>query len=113
MLVYSKLHMQSTAQVKGSAKKMVTVVATRELKAGDVLRRFKGEAAQDEPRRGNNNNRYIVVGVVAVGVWKVVAAHGILFTCVLCFSYFFHWYMCVMMMICTAFLVMVTALACC
>ena len=33
---------------------MVTVVATQELEAGDVLRRFKEEAAHDEPRRGNN-----------------------------------------------------------
>ena len=43
-----------TAQVKGSAKIMVTVVATQDLKPGDVLRRFKEETAQDEPRRGNN-----------------------------------------------------------
>ena len=47
---------------------MVTVVTTQELEAGDVLRRFKAEAAQDEPRRGNNNNRYIVVGLVAASV---------------------------------------------
>ena len=39
---------------------MVTVVATQELEAGDVLRRFKAEAAQDEPRRGKNYNEYIV-----------------------------------------------------
>ena len=31
---------------------MVTVVATQDLEAGDVLRRFK--ASQDEPRHGNN-----------------------------------------------------------
>ena len=37
--------MHYTAQVKGSAKIIVTVVATRELEPGDVLRRFK--AAQD------------------------------------------------------------------
>ena len=45
---------QLTTQVQGSAKRMVTVVATQELEPGDVLRRFKEEAAQDEPRRGNN-----------------------------------------------------------
>jgi hypothetical protein len=39
---------------------MVTVVATQELEAGDALRRFKAEAAQDEPRRGKNYNGYIV-----------------------------------------------------
>ena len=59
---------QSTAQVKGSAKIMVTVVATQKLEPGHVLRRFKEEAAQDEPRRGNN---IVVVGVVAVGVRKL------------------------------------------
>ena len=42
-------------QVKGSAKIMVTVVATKELEAGDVLRRFKAEATQDGPHDGNNN----------------------------------------------------------
>ena len=71
MLVYSKFRTQSTAQVKGSAKVMVTVMAIQELEAGDVLRQFGAEAAPDEPRRGNNNNRYIVVGVVAVSVWKL------------------------------------------
>ena len=37
---------------------MVAVVATRELAPGNVLRRFKAESAQDEPRRGNNDTRY-------------------------------------------------------
>ena len=68
MLALSNIHRESTAQVKGAAKIMVTVVATQELKAGDELRRFKAESAQDEPRRGNNNNRYIVVGLVAASV---------------------------------------------
>ena len=68
MLVYSNIRTQSTAQVEGAAKIMVTVVATRELEAGDVLRRFKAEPAQDNPRRGNNANRYIVVGLVAASV---------------------------------------------
>ena len=60
MIVYSNIHSKLNAQVKGAAKKMVTVVATRELEAGDVLRRFKAETDQDEPRRGNNNNRYVL-----------------------------------------------------
>ena len=55
---------QLTAQVKGSANIMVTVVATQELERGDHLLRFKEEAAQDEPRRGNNT---VVIGLVAVG----------------------------------------------
>ena len=59
---------QLSAQVKGSAKIMVTVVATRELEPGAVLRRFKAESAQDEPRRGNNKE---VVGLVAVGARKL------------------------------------------
>ena len=63
---------------------MVTVVATQELEAGDVLRRFKAEAAQNEPRRGNNTNRYIVVGVVAVGVWKLSLHNGGFFSSVCC-----------------------------
>ena len=57
MLVYSNIHREATAQVKGAAKIMVTVVATKELKAGNLLRRFKAQAAQDEPRRGNSNDR--------------------------------------------------------
>ena len=47
------------AQVKGAAKIMVTVVAIQELGAGDVLRRFKAETAQDDVRDGNSNNRYL------------------------------------------------------
>ena len=47
---------------------MVTVEATRELEAGDVLRRFREQDAQDEPRRGNNNNQFIVLDLVAVAV---------------------------------------------
>ena len=70
MIVYSKIHRKLNAQVKGAAKKMVTVVATRELGPGDMLRRFKAETDQDEPRRGNDNNRcmvlYILGGVIAV-----------------------------------------------
>ena len=37
-----------TAQVEGSTKIMVTVVATQDLKASDVLLRFKAEASQDD-----------------------------------------------------------------
>ena len=35
------------------------MVATQELKRGDVLRRFKAEATQDEPRGGKSDNQYI------------------------------------------------------
>ena len=59
MLVKSNIYRELTAQVKGAAKLMVTVVAIQDLEAGDVLRRFKAEAAQDEPRHGNDNNRCI------------------------------------------------------
>ena len=48
-----------TVQVKGSAKRVVTVVATQQLEAGDELWRFEAEAAKDEPHGGSNNNRYI------------------------------------------------------
>ena len=60
---------------KGSAKIMVTVVATKDLKAGEVLRRFQAKAVQYQPRPGNNNNRfidryiYIAVGLEARG-WR-------------------------------------------
>ena len=60
---YSNIYRELTVQVKGAAKMMVTVVATQELEAGDVLRRFGPETAQDESRRGNNNHRLVVVGV--------------------------------------------------
>ena len=50
-------HPPPPVQVKGSAKMMVTVVATQDLGAGDVLRRFRVETDPDEPRRGNNNDR--------------------------------------------------------
>ena len=50
---------------------MVTVVATQDLEAGDVLRRFGAETAPDEPRRGNNNNRCTVVRLVVVAIWKL------------------------------------------
>ena len=40
---------------------MVTVEATKELEAGDMLRRFGAETAQDERRRGNDNIQFVVV----------------------------------------------------
>ena len=46
------------AQVDGSTNILVIVVASQELEAGDVLRRFKAEVSQDEPHRGNNTNRH-------------------------------------------------------
>ena len=89
MVVYSNIHRELTTQVKGSAKIMVTVVTTQELEAGDVLRRFRAESAQDYPRRGNNNNRYIVVGLVVVGVCDAVHLGVVLF-----FSFFIGTRMC-------------------
>ena len=55
---------------------MVTVVATQALEAGDVLRRFGAETAQDDPLRGNNNNRSIVLRLVVVAVWKLSSPMG-------------------------------------
>ena len=67
------------AQVKGAAKLMVTVVATQELQAGEILlRRFKAEVARDKPRRGNSNNRYLLGRCLE----NCVATHGILLTLV-------------------------------
>ena len=76
MVVYNNIHREPTVQVKGAAKMMVTVVATQELEAGDVLRRFGAETAQDDPLRGNNNNRCIVLRLVAVAVWKLSSPMG-------------------------------------
>ena len=45
-------YLTCTAQVDGSTKILVTVVATQELEAGDVLRRFKAEVPQNKRRRG-------------------------------------------------------------
>ena len=89
MLVYSNVHRGLTAQAKGAAKMIVTVLATQELEAGDLLRRFKAEAAQDESRRGNNNNRYIVVGIVAVNLWKLPLHMGF-FSLVFCAFILFY-----------------------
>ena len=75
MLVHSNIHRELTAQVKGAAKIMVTVVATQELEAGDVLRRFGAETAQDDPLRGNND-RCITLRLVVVGVWKLSPPMG-------------------------------------
>ena len=58
---------------------MVAVVATQELEPGDVLRRFKEEAARDEPRHGNSNNRYRS----SARRLEIVAAQGIILACVL------------------------------
>ena len=69
MLVQSNIHRESTAQVKGAAKIMVTVVATQDLKAGNLLRRFKAEAAQDEPRRGNSSGRYYIPHIYTLSVF--------------------------------------------
>ena len=46
-------------------------MASQELEAGDVLRRFKAEVSQDEPRRGNNTDRFIL-GLLAFSVWKLL-----------------------------------------
>ena len=83
--VYNNIYRELTAQVMGAAKMMVTVVATQELQAGDVLWRFGAETAQDQPRRGSNNNQCIVVRVGSGRYLGIVAAHGIFFTCVLWF----------------------------
>ena len=62
------------------------MVATQELEAGDVLRRFKAEVAQDKPRRGNNTNRYN--RSTSARCLEIVAVYGILLTCVGVFIFF-------------------------
>ena len=42
-------------QDKGSARIIVSVVATKDLRSGDVLLRFSG---QGDPHGGTNSNRY-------------------------------------------------------
>ena len=97
MVVYSNIYRESTVQVKGAAKMMVAVVATQELEPGDVLRRFEAETAQDDPLRGNNNNRYIVLHLVVVGVWKLSPPMGFfsLVYCALSSSFFIGTRVCV------------------
>ena len=46
-------------------------MASQELEAGDVLRRFKAKVSQDDPRRGNNTDRFIL-GLLALAVWKLL-----------------------------------------
>ena len=77
---------------------MVAVVTTQELKAGDVLWRFKAEAAQDELRRGNNTNRYHRSS--RARCVKIVTAHGILLTYVLVLFFFSLVHVCVCVCVC-------------
>ena len=106
MLVFRNIHREPTAQAKGSAKIIVSVVATQDIGAGDMLRRLGPETAQDEPRQGNSNNRYTVVGLVAVGVRKLLLQMTFFSTCVLCFSFFLslvHVCVCVCVCVCLLF----------
>ena len=73
--------MHITAQVNGSTKMLVSVVATQELEPGDVLTRFKAEVSRDEPRRGNNTNRY--TRSTSPRFLEIVTTYGILITCYL------------------------------
>ena len=59
------------------------MVATQELEAGDVLRRFKAEVSQDEPRRGNRHTRS-----TSARCLELVTIHGNLLTCVGVFVFF-------------------------
>ena len=56
MLVFSNIHREPTAQAKGSAKIIVSVIATRDIGAGDMLRRLKAEGTRHELPRGSNHN---------------------------------------------------------
>ena len=62
--------MHYTAQVKGSTKIIVTVVATRELEPGDVLRRFK--AAQDGPTRSSRSSNDFCMELLSIACWCFV-----------------------------------------
>ena len=95
VVVYGNVYREPTVQVKGAAKTMVTVVATQELEAGDILWRFGAETAQDDLLRGNNNNRCIVLRLVVVGIWKLSPPMG--FFSLVCCAFlllFFHWCTC-------------------
>ena len=76
---------------------MVTVVATREIEAGDELRRFKAEDAQHEPHGGNNYNRY-VYSSRSSRCLEIVSLHmgffSLVFLCV------FRWFTCVCVCVC-------------
>ena len=75
------------------------MVATQELEAGDVLRRFKAEVSQDEPRRGNNTNRH--TGSTSARCLEIVTVYGILLTCVsFLFSAMVHVFVCLCVLVC-------------
>ena len=87
---------------------MVTVVATQELEAGDVLWRFKAGAAQDEPHRGKNNT--VIDVFVCLAVWKL-SLHTVFFSLVL-FLFISLVYVCVMLFFRCLIFYKVIALAC-
>ena len=60
------------------------MVATQELARGDVLRRFK--AAQDEPRHGNNNNRFVGGGDRCLGIVAMYGFFSLACWCLFSFS---------------------------
>ena len=68
--------MHQTAQVKGSTKIIVTVVATQELEPGDVLRRFK--AAQDGPHGYSRSSSALCMRFSSLVLWCFfVAVEGV------------------------------------
>ena len=79
-------NVQYTAQVNGSTKILITVVASQELEVGDMLRRFKAEISQDEPRRGNNANRH--TRSTSTRCLEILTVYGILLTCISVFLFF-------------------------
>ena len=81
------------------------MVASQELEVGDVLRRFKTEVSQDEPRRGNNNNRH--TRSTSAQCLEIVTVCGIILTCVgvlFFFSSMAHVSVCSLVAVCFFFL---------
>ena len=63
IVVQTNVHRESTtAQVEGSAKILVTVVATQELKALDFLLRIKAESSQDDIHGSRSISARLVFG---------------------------------------------------
>ena len=84
---------------------MVTVVATQELKAEDLLRQFKAEASQDDIHDGSRSISARLVFGNCCYTWDSSQLYVVLF-------FFLSWFTCVVLLLVFGILYKVTAHAC-